>query len=256
MLARIKQWARRRAFLTRWYGRFLFPSHILRSGLHRGIAKFAPRLGGDVLDFGCGSKPYEELFAHCDSYVGIDVEDAGHDHANSKVDRYYDGRDIPFGDAHFDGAVSFEVFEHVVDLDHTLAEIRRVLKPQGLLLFSMPLVFGEHEMPHDYRRLTSFGIAQLLDRSGFAIEGIHRTSSNLGTSSQMLIDAIVDCRPAGMWWKILRLPLVIALNLLALIGDIVIPKRHDMPLGFVVLARKQDKANTAQVQDADAKGRA
>lgn len=255
VLARVKHWARRRAFVTRWYGMFLFPSHILRSGLYRGIAQFAPRLSGKVLDYGCGSKPYEALFDHCDSYIGIDVEQSGHDHANSKVDRFFDGRTIPFGDAHFDSAVAFEVFEHVEDIEAALNELHRVLKPDGHLLFSMPFVFGEHEVPYDFRRLTSFGIAQVLDATGFQKIAIHRTSTNLGASSQLLIDAIVDCRPAGTWWKIVRLPLVIALNLLAWLGDRVVPKRCDMPLGFVVLARKKskDEGRTAQVQGAAGK---
>lgn len=255
VLARVKHWARQRAFITRWYGIFLFPSHILRSGLYCGIHQFTPRLSGNVLDYGCGSKPYEALFDHCDTYIGIDVEQSGHDHANSKVDRFFDGRSIPFGDAHFDSVVAFEVFEHVEDIKAALVELHRVLKPDGQMLFSIPFVFGEHEVPYDFRRLTSFGIAQALASSGFQQVALYRTSTNLGASSQMLIDAIVDCRPAGAWWKITRLPLVIALNLIAWLGDRVVPKRYDMPLGFVVLASKsgKDGIRTAQVQGATGK---
>ena len=248
MLARLKHWARRRAFITRWYGIFLFPSHILRSGLYDGINEFAPHLSGSILDFGCGSKPYAELFAHADSYIGIDVEQTGHDHANSKVDHFFDGHTIPFPDAHFDGVVAFEVFEHVEDLEHAIREIRRVLKPNGKLLFSIPLVFGEHEAPFDFRRLTSFGIKKMLQDGGLEHRELRRTSSNLSTSSQMLIDAIVDCRPAGTWWKIIRLPLVIGLNFLALIGNLIVPRRYDMPLGFVVLARRPNDIGSAQVK--------
>ena len=47
-----------------------------------------------MLDFGCGQKPYESLFS-VEEYVGLDIEVSGHDHTNSKVDTYYDGKNIP-----------------------------------------------------------------------------------------------------------------------------------------------------------------
>ena len=34
------------------------------------INKFAPQIKGSVLDFGCGSKPYENLFINSDEYIG------------------------------------------------------------------------------------------------------------------------------------------------------------------------------------------
>ena len=62
------------------------PVYFIRDGLYRNIASLAPRLSGDILDFGCGSKPYESLFVNASSYVGVDVQVSGHDHTDSRID--------------------------------------------------------------------------------------------------------------------------------------------------------------------------
>jgi SAM-dependent methyltransferase len=50
----------------------------------------------------------------------------------------YDGVNIPFADESFDLVFSSNVLEHVQALPQLLAEIRRVLKPQGLVLHLLP----------------------------------------------------------------------------------------------------------------------
>jgi len=45
---------------------------------------------------------------------------------------------IPFADASFDVVFSITVFEHVMDYDSALAEIRRVLKPDGVCVHLFP----------------------------------------------------------------------------------------------------------------------
>jgi SAM-dependent methyltransferase len=50
----------------------------------------------------------------------------------------YDGRKIPFYDATFDVVYSSNVLEHVVELPLLLAEIRRVLRPNGYAIHVVP----------------------------------------------------------------------------------------------------------------------
>jgi ubiquinone/menaquinone biosynthesis C-methylase UbiE len=45
---------------------------------------------------------------------------------------------LPFRNQTFDYVTCFEMLEHVKDQDRTLAEIRRVLKPEGALIMSVP----------------------------------------------------------------------------------------------------------------------
>jgi len=90
------------------------------------------------LDIGCGSKPYESLFKNVTNYIGVDIESSGHDHTDSKVDLYYDGKKLPFDDNYFDCVVSFEVLEHVFNIEELLSEIKRVMKKGGYGIFLVP----------------------------------------------------------------------------------------------------------------------
>src|SRR5271165_6736377 len=108
---RLQNRARRESFQPTLLGILVNPAYIIRRGLFLAIKDLAHSISGNVLDFGCGSKPYEALFSHATEYVGADLEGTGHDHSDSRVDVFYDGRSLPFPDGQFDAVVSFEVFE-------------------------------------------------------------------------------------------------------------------------------------------------
>lgn len=55
------------------------------------------------------------------------------------------GEDIPFDDESFDAVLSFDVLEHVADVPKTLAECRRVLKPNGKLFLVFPTYYQPRE---------------------------------------------------------------------------------------------------------------
>jgi SAM-dependent methyltransferase len=122
--------------------------------------------GRSILDVGCGSRAYERLFTG-HQYTGIDVAESGRE--SKKPDLFFDGKNIPLSNSTVDMVLSTEVFEHVEDLDHLIKDIHRVLKPQGSLLVTVPFMWGEHEMPYDFRRFTSVGLRDYLKRNGFEI---------------------------------------------------------------------------------------
>lgn len=145
------------------------PFYIMRKNLYIYIKKYAPRLEGTILDFGCGSKPYKHLFTNCTEYIGVDIYNEGHSHDKDEIEFFYDGKKLPFEDNSFDNVFSSEVIEHIDNLDEILDEIYRVLKPGGLFLLTTPFVWNENELPHDYARYTSCGLAKLLDRHNFEV---------------------------------------------------------------------------------------
>ena len=67
-----------------------------------------------------------------------------------------------FADASFDAVLCFEVLEHVQRPEQAVAEIARVLRPNGVLVGSTPFLLGIHDAPLDYRRFTRFGLERLL----------------------------------------------------------------------------------------------
>ena len=110
-------WKKQSFFPSILLGIWINPFYIIRKGLLDGVREISLHLkGGKLLDLGCGSKPYEDIF-EVDEYTGVDIEVSGHDHSSSRIDKFYDGKVIPFRDHHFDSVFSSEVFEHVFNLE-------------------------------------------------------------------------------------------------------------------------------------------
>lgn len=121
-----------------------------------------------VLDVGCGNQIYKQ-FIDFDDYVGIDVEVSGHPNDQKKVDLFFDGVNIPFSNEKFDLIICTEVLEHALNPDELVLEMKRVLKADGMILITVPSMWGEHETPFDFRRYTSFGIKKMMDDMGLHI---------------------------------------------------------------------------------------
>src|ERR1700754_4535244 len=85
--------------------------YFIRNALYKKVKFYAPQLDKKLLDFGCGSKPYQSLFTNVSEYIGLDYASEGHSHANESIDVMYDGKKIPFADEYFDSVFSSEVFE-------------------------------------------------------------------------------------------------------------------------------------------------
>jgi SAM-dependent methyltransferase len=101
--------------------------------------------GRDVLDAGCGNGYGLAILqaAGPARLVGVDIAEDAVARARSEVGDSTevvqgDVRDLPFEDDSFDVVVCFEVIEHIEGQDEALVELRRVLRPGGLLLISSP----------------------------------------------------------------------------------------------------------------------
>jgi SAM-dependent methyltransferase len=229
----------RENFQPSFIGAILRPVFIIRRGLFLAIRELAPAIKGDVLDFGCGSKPYESLFRGATSYIGVDLDVTGHDHHDSRVDIFYDGKELPFEDGQFDAVVSFEVFEHVFNLKEILTEIRRVTRKSGHLLLSIPFVWEEHEVPYDFARYTSFGITHLLTEAGYEIVQLKKTTTYTLAVFQMLIAWIVRDKLRFRFLTHCRQFFVVfPLTMVGLALNSILPKRNEFYCNAVVLAKK------------------
>jgi len=107
----------------------------------------APLVAGlAVLDVACGEGYGSALLAaHAATVTGADIEASAVDHARARYAalenlefRQADCAALPFADASFDAVVSFETIEHIVAQESFLDEVRRVLRPDGLLILSCP----------------------------------------------------------------------------------------------------------------------
>ena len=80
---------------------------------------------------------------------------------------------LPLADASFDAAVSLDVFEHVEDDAAAMADVRRVLKPGGRLIATVPALrwlWSEHdEALHHFRRYHLEDFRSRLVAAGFRV---------------------------------------------------------------------------------------
>jgi SAM-dependent methyltransferase len=218
------------------------PLFLIRNGLIRAFRQLAPELRGRLMDFGCGLKPYRSLFT-VDEYIGVEYHGTGDTYDNSSADVFYDGHALPFSDGSFDAIFSGEVFEHVFNLPEILPELSRVLKPGGRILVSCPFSFGEHEVPADFARYTSFAMRHMLESHGFRILEQVKTGSFLEAIIQLRLvywDAhlLRPLRGIPILRSIARVLVFGTGNLWALFCRSVLPYRQELYLNNVVLAEK------------------
>jgi SAM-dependent methyltransferase len=144
------------------------------------------RPGERVLDLGCGAGRFLAAIAAAGAEpVGVELAEAAAERAreNTGADVRLADPDgsLPLGHGEIDLVWCSEVLEHIPDVAYTLAEVRRVLKPQGRLLATVPFHgriqaaaialtrFDEHFDPlgQHVRFFTRRSLARALDAAGF-----------------------------------------------------------------------------------------
>ncbi len=124
------------------------------------LQSLSPVTDGSYLDLGCGngwaSRWIHERTGAEGNVVGLDVA-ANMIKRAEKLSQAESGlsfrqasfESMPFGDATFDGAFSMEALYYSTDLHQALCEIRRVLRPEGVLAFCTDF-FQENPYCHDW----------------------------------------------------------------------------------------------------------
>lgn len=176
----------------------------------------ATELGGRsdlaVLDIGCGNKPYLPLFEGVAStYFGVDAVDG------PAVDAVGVAEALPCEDQSFDVVLCTQVLEHVDDPAQCLSEIRRVLKPGGVVFLSTHGVFLYHPDPptsdRDYWRWTHSGLLRIFRQAAewesLGIQGQGNVVACLGYITAQFVDELGQ-----------RLPGPLARGLLALVNTL------------------------------------
>ena len=218
---------------------------LTRSKLYANIKENTKYLQGKMMDIGCGSKPYKELIS-VDEYIGVDFQGEGHSHENEQIDVFYDGKTIPFENDTFDSVLSSEVFEHVFNLSELLSEINRVMKTDANLVITCPFIIAEHEAPNDFARYTSFGIKHLLNTHGFEIIYYKKIGTSIESVMQVFLSYFDSYVISKLNFfkplKVLLGPIIIAaINITAIVLNLILPKRQDAFLNHIIVCKKKKK---------------
>ena len=62
----------------------------------------------------------------------------------------------------FDIILCMDVLEHVFKINEGISRIYNALRPGGTVIISVPFIYPLHQLPHDFWRITIFGLNELL----------------------------------------------------------------------------------------------
>ena len=158
--------------LTRRIGRAL-SAKLTRLTLDRFILAYAS--SGRTLDLGSQQGPYAAQFPR---RVAVDIKPGRGVHVVG------DAMALAFADDSFDVVLCTEMLEHVPEPQRAVDEMRRVLRPGGLLLLTTRFLFPIHDAPHDYFRYTKYGLRHLLRR--FDIVELREETTAVGSLAVLL----------------------------------------------------------------------
>lgn len=230
-------------FSPSWLTIAVNPFWLTRRALYQSISKLGPLLQGRVLDFGCGTAPYRPLLSSCQDYIGLEY-DSPRSRAQAKADIYYDGSRIPLEDGVVDAVLCTESLEHVPDPTLIVREWSRVLKGEGLLLITVPLLWPEHEVPWDFHRFTTYGLRQLLEQNNFDVLSIDRLLPDCRAPAQLFLAWVHDTWLAGRARMTKRLLIALICPTVALSATILArlsPKGSNTYVNNVMFARRRSQ---------------
>lgn len=120
-----------------------FILHLIHESAYNYAAKVS--IGKKVLDLGCNTGYGSNIISKkCKSITGVDVSENAINFAirefyNTLIDfKVVNGNHLPFQDNQFDMITSFQVIEHIVDCSNFINELKRVLSPNGFVVFTTP----------------------------------------------------------------------------------------------------------------------
>ncbi|HET6583376.1 MAG TPA: methyltransferase domain-containing protein [Nannocystaceae bacterium] len=118
--------------------------------------------GGDVLEVGCGTGLLlQRVAGFARTAIGIDLSPGMLERARARGLEVVEGSAtaLPFTDDRFDVAYSFKVLSHVPELERALAEMLRVVRPGGHIVFD---IYNRWSLRYAIKRL--FGPRATSDR--------------------------------------------------------------------------------------------
>jgi SAM-dependent methyltransferase len=107
-------------------------------------------LKGHMLDLGCG---VGDMLQYRSNSIGVDINVFNVKFCKKNKHEAYliKFNQLPFKDKVFDSVLLDNVLEHIKKPDLLLKEIKRVLKPNGILLIGVPGIWGfKEDIDHKY----------------------------------------------------------------------------------------------------------
>lgn len=205
------------------------------SSIEDAVAQLASDLepGAAVLDAGSGEGRYRRYFER-HRYTGVDLAIGDPQWDYGDLDCFADLAALPFAAGRFAACLNIVTLEHVPDPEAVVREMARVLGGGGRLLLVVPHEWEVHQAPHDYQRFTRYGVARLLERSGFIAIRILPVGGFFRLLARRMLNGLQFFR--GFW----RLPAALALVPPALLLPFLdrLDRDRNFTLGYICTARR------------------
>lgn len=129
----------------------------------------------EILEVGCGPGGMLSPLAKYGTVHAADIDHGSMEYCHSRGFQRAvtcSGLDLPFADASFDVVCLFDAIEHIPDDQKVLEEVRRILKPDGLVFLSVPayqFLYSQNDrLVHHQRRYTKSRMRKLLTTAGLS----------------------------------------------------------------------------------------
>jgi SAM-dependent methyltransferase len=147
---------------------------------------------------------------------------------------------LPVRDDSIDWVVCLEMLQYVVSPDAAVREIRRVLRPGGATVVSVPFLHRT-DGPTDRHRFTETRVRELLATAGLAVEHVAAQAAFFGTLANQLRQAVAHVANRWARWPLAATIRPIELGLIAADHLAMVrrsPFLSSFTTGFLVFARK------------------
>lgn len=195
---------------------------------------------GKILDIGCGNKPYQKLFEKkVSKYIGCDIIQSN----QNLVDVICPATNLSFDNEIFDTIFSTQVIEHVEDHRAMLSEASRVLKKNGIAIFTIPFCWALHEEPYDFFRFSKYGIKFLFEKYGFEIVLIKANGGKWAAVAQLFLNTLFSSRKYKTWRSFIVKHFFVTLRFIWVYNkfSVWLDKRYadeELTLNYIVVAKK------------------
>lgn len=146
------------------------------------LSTLEARLGPDanslrILDFGCGTGTMLGHLRRFGEAQGVDGDSEAIRFCLQRGEdqvQLSESAELPFAADSFDLVTTLDVLEHIEDDAGAAGEIRRVLRPGGTLLATVPAhqwMWGaQDEISHHFRRYSATSFSELISGAGFRLD--------------------------------------------------------------------------------------